>query len=239
MKKQIIGVAGNLALVLSGSASASLVTLDVIPGPTNPDGIHDTWRVIARFTDPGDQISAVNGVDSLGLNIIRFWTCNGSDIYNQGIFDGEPLNDFPSVGIGGEAWDTYVTIGATSFPSNVQFSPNFLGDWDDAPPPVQVILGSAFQEDDGAWFFFGVPPQVSNLEDVQGGNDTFDVLLLQLGVESGVGFHLEANLQWFNPVSGANNTPFKVGPLSGCIPSPGAMALFGLAGLVGVRHRRG
>lgn len=233
MKKQILCAAGSLTLVLCGPTSASLVSVDVIAGPQHPDGLHDTWRVIARFTDAGDQISSVNGVE--GFNAIDFYTCDGSDIYNQGLFDGLSLNDFPSVGISGEAYDSYVTIGATSFPSNVQFSPNFLGDWGDAPPPVQVILGNAFHEPDGAWFFFGAPPNVSDLEDAQAGNDTYDVVIAQFTVDAGVGFNLEGNIQWFNPVSGANNTPFLVW----CIPSPGVLGLFGAACLVGVRRRRG
>ena len=171
MKKQIFCVAGILTLVVSGSARASLVSVDIIAGPPNPDGIHATWRVVARFSDPGDQISAVNGVAD---NPIDFLTCDGTDVYNQAIFGGVTLNDFPTVGLGGEAWDTYVTIGATNFQDdNTQFSPNFLGDWGNQPPPEQVILGSAFEESDGAWFNFGAPLVVSEVEDIEG-NDFYD-----------------------------------------------------------------
>lgn len=229
MNKNVLSVAA--ALVVSSSAGASLVSVDIIPGPVNPGGF-DTWMVVARFSDPGDQISAVNGVAD--LNSINFFTGDGSDMYNQGLFAGQPLNDFPSVGIGGEAYDSYLTIGASSFPSNTQLSPDFLGDFGGAPPNVQVILGSAFNVPDGAWFFFGAPPEVSNLEDAEAGNDTFDVLIFQVGVTTGAGFHLDANIQWFNPVSGSTNTPFTVDN----IPAPGALALLGLAGLAGRRRRR-
>ena len=234
MKKQVLCVAGSLTLVLCGPSSASLVFVDIIVGPNqHPDGLHKTLQIVARFSDAGDQISSVNGLDSPGLNAIHFFT-DGGELYNQGLFSGQPLNDFPSVGIGGEAWDSYVTIGSTSFPSNTNFTPNFLGDWGDAPPPVQVILGNAFYEDDGAWFFFGAPPNVSDLEDAEANNETFDIVLVQFTFDIGTYFHLEGNVQWFNPVSGSNNTPF----VADQVPSPGALALFGIAGFVGVRRRR-
>ena len=228
-------MAAVLALTASISTSADLVGVDWILGPNqHPDGLHTTFQIIARFSDPNDQIFAV-ACDSKG-NPLDFWTSDGSDMYNQELFAGSPLNDFPSVGVGGEPWDSYVTIGATSFPSGVQFSPNFLGDWGDAPPPVQVILGSEFYEDDGAWFFFGAPPEVGNLEDAEPGNDTFDVLIAQFTINNNAGFIFKGNIQWFNPVSGSNNTPFTVDIIP---PTPGALALFGLAGLVGFRRRRG
>ena len=235
MNKNVLSVAA--ALVVSSSAGAALVSVEIIAGPANPGGF-DTWMVVARFSDPADTISAVNGVvDPKGiLNELDFFT-GGGDMYNQEAFAGSPLNDFPSAGfpLFGEEYDSFVTIGATNFENdNTQFSPNFLGDWGDAPPTVQVILGSAFHESDGAWFFFGAPPEVGNLEDVEAGNDTYDVLIFQVGVISGVGFHLTANVQWFNPVSGDGNTPFTVDN----IPAPGALALLGLAGLAGRRRRR-
>ena len=95
-------------------------------------------------------------------------------------------------------------------------------------------MGNNFHEDDGAWFFFGAPPDDSNLEDSEGGNETFDVLIFQVGVVTGAGFHLNGNVQWFNPVSGDFNTFFEVDN----IPAPGALALLGLAGLAGGRRRR-
>ena len=60
MKKQLLSAVGLLAFTVSGSVTASLVSVDVIAGPQHPDGLHDTWRVVARFSDAGDQISSVN-----------------------------------------------------------------------------------------------------------------------------------------------------------------------------------
>lgn len=236
MKKQIFCVAGVLAMAVSGSASASLVEVAIIFGPNqHPDGLHDTWQVVARFSDPADQISSVSGLTQDDLNTLDFWTFDGSDMYNQELFAGLPLNDFPSVGLdpAAEAYDSYLTIGATTYPSNTLFGPDFLGDWGVQPPPVQVILGSAFHDDDGAWLLLGVPPMVSNLEDAQAGNDTFDVVIAQITVDNGVGFHLNANIQWLEPLSGSIFTPFEVN-----IPAPCTIAIIGFACLAGVRRRR-
>ena len=234
MNKNVLTVAA--ALLVSSSAGASLISVDIIAGPTNTvDGSFNTWRVVARFSDAGDQISAVNAV--MGLNAIDFYTGDGSDIYNMGAFPGSSLNDFPTSGapLFGEEWDSYITIGATNFnDNNTQVSPDFLcPGCGGAPPNFSVILGSEFSTDDGAWFFFGAPPLVSDLEDVIADNGSFDVLLFQVGVSDG-GFHLDANVQWFNPASGDNNTPFTVDNT----PAPGALALLGLAGLAGGRRRR-
>ena len=232
MKKHALCVAGVLTLVLSGPTSASLVSVEIIAGPNqHPDGQHDTWQVIARFSDPFDQISAVNGLTEPGLNQLVFQTYGG-ELYNQGLFAGQPLNDFPSVGIGGEAWDSYVTIGETSFPSNTFFTPDFLGDWGGAPPYQQVILGDSFTEGDGAWFYFGEPPAVGSLPDAQKDNNTSDVVIAQFTIHAGDGFLLEGNIQWFDS-NGSHNTPFTT------VPAPGVLALFSLAGFVGIRSRRG
>lgn len=231
MNKQILCVSGALTLAVSGSAMAGLVNVIVIAGPNqHPDGLHNTWQVVAVFDDATDGISAVAG---LGNNPLIFFTCNGSDIYNQADFAGLSFNDFPSVGFVpglGELYDSYVTLGRSTFPHSVEFTPGFLG----GDGNGQVILGSAFQENDGAWFFSGPPLTVGDLEDAVEGNGTSDVLLAQFTVDAGVGFHLEGNVAWVTAAAGGGTTPFSIN----CIPSPGVLALFGIAGLVGINRRR-
>ena len=238
MRKNVLpiraGVCGSLelaamgSLLVAGTASAELINVTIEFSPEqHPDGLHDTWRVVAHFDDLTDEIAAVAGVSAQPLH---FFTGSG-DMYNQAIFAGFPFNDFPSVGFGGEAWDSYVTIGATTFPHNVQFSPDFLGDFGKLPPDIQVILGSEWGPVfNGAWFFPGSPPMVGSLE------GKGDLVLAQWTVDKGVGFHFEGNVSWrpSTPGAGLELHAFSVDN----IPAPGAMALLGLAGLAGARRRR-
>jgi len=211
MKNHVFLAAAVIALIASGSSRADFLDVDWILGPDqHPDGQHTTFRIIARFSDPNDRISAVSC--GMGIDLI-FTTSDGSDIYNQELFDGTTLNDFPTADspLFGEAWDSYLTIGATNFiDDNTQFSPDFLGPWGGSPPPVQVILGSELHEEDGAWFYFGELPPVSSLEDVEEGNKTFDILIAQFTVDAGTDIYLSSNLNWFNTDGVQFNIPFAV-----------------------------
>lgn len=105
-------------VALASNSHATLIALDIITGADqHPDGLHDTWQVIARFNDANDKLLSVNGE----LFSLEFFT-GGGELYNQAFGAGKPLNDFPSVGIGGEAYDTFVTTGATKFPHNTEIS---------------------------------------------------------------------------------------------------------------------
>ncbi len=245
MRKNVLpmtaGVFGSLALAamgslfVAGTASADLIDVTIEDGPfQHPDGdLWDTFRVVAHFDDLGDRIGAVAGVSAQAL---LFFT-GGGDMYNQLAFEGFPFNDFPSVGFGGETYDSYVTIGATEFPHNTQFSPNFLGEGGKIPPQIQVILGDSFgPENNGAWFFFGGPTLVTGPD----GSWNGDVVIAQFTVPEGVGFHLEGNVGWVDaPPPGLGGGDLIIAPFEvDNIPAPGAMALLGLAGLAGARRRR-
>lgn len=230
MKKNSLLVAAVLALTASISTSADLVGVDWILGPNqHPDGLHTTFQIFAIFDDPNDQIFGV----TCGAfdDPLEFLTSDGSDIYNQKLFDGLPFNDFPSAGgLGGELWDSYVTIGATTFPANTQFSPDFLGPWGGAPPQIQVIKGSEFFEQDGAWFFFGDPPFVSDLEDAHPDNKTFDIVIAQFTVNAGTNIYLRSNIAWLNDGAG-DVTPFEINTATPCpwdLDDSGIVAIFDL-----------
>lgn len=216
-----------VVLVLTGSVRADLLSVEIVKGPyQHPDGLHDTWRVVAFFDDPMDRLNAVVGLYESPL---LFHTGSG-ELYNQEIFDGHVFNDFPSVGIGGEKYDSYVTIGATEFPSHIRFSPDFLGPWGGAPPPIQVILGSEFGPDpEAAWFYF--PADGEEVPEVGMWNN--EVVIAQFTVDKGAGFFLQTGVYWIDPVEGQMLTPFTVNN----IPTPGALVLLGLAALVNRRRR--
>ena len=92
MKKNSFLVAAVLSIAFSSSAIADLVGVDWIYGPNqHPDGQHTTFQIFASFSVFEDQISAV--ACNPDGNALDFWTSDGSDIYNQAVFDGLPLND--------------------------------------------------------------------------------------------------------------------------------------------------
>ncbi len=242
MRKNVLpmttGVCGSLALaamgslLVAGTASAGLidVTIEVSPNQHPDGGLWDTWLVVANFDNLNDQIALVGSSNAGTL----FFFTGGGDMYNQAAFPNLPPNDFPSAAIGGELFDSYVTIGATDFPHNGQFTPDFLGDRGGEPPPVSVIKGGSFSASNGGWFFVGGPTLVAPWD----GN----VVVAQFTVLQGVGFHLEGNIGWVDaPPPGLGGgggeiliTPFVVDN----IPVPGALALFGLAGLARTRRRQ-
>lgn len=193
------------AVFLVTSSHADYVGVDFYVGANqHPDGKHLTLQIIVSFSDENDKILGVNG------HPLRFIT-DGGELYNQALYSGLPFNDFPSAGaIGGEVYDSYVTIGATMFPSNTVFTNDFLGDWNGNPPPIQVIGGSGFCGE-GGWFYFGDPPRVSDLPDTVPGNDTYDVIIFQFTSDSIMFFELSGNIIWQQPDSEKNiSTPFAV-----------------------------
>jgi len=208
MRKREIAIFASA--ILAGSATnADLVSLDYVLSPhQHPDKELFTYRVVARFTDPMDKIASVN---SVAQNIII--SLKRGVLFNQPQFEGDTINDFPSASLGGEPWDTYVTIGATDFPHNVQFSPGFLSD-SDVPPKESVIQGCHIEEDSGAWFFFGSPPTVGQFDSVPG-NETYDVVIAQFTVVDDSDLKFGGSLQWFSAGGGgSNNTPFYLANLS-------------------------
>ena len=239
MKKQVLYMATVLALAVSNSASADLVDVNWQLSPyQHPDGLHTTFQLYASFSNAFDEITAVSGRPGQDVNTLAFWTFDssgipgsGGDLYNQELFYGDQLNDFPSTALGGERYDTYVTIGATDFPHNTLFTPDFL--CCDYPPWAMLIFGSQFYTSDGAWFFFGAPPLVGDLPDAVKGNETFDIVIAQFTVDAGSDVHLSGNIAWLSALSGFSETPFSI-----TTPAPGALALLGLAGLVGIRRSR-
>jgi len=188
------------AVALASNSHATLIALDIIAGANQQcDGKHDTWQVIARFNDANDKLLNVNDE----LFSLEFFT-GGGELYNQAFGAGQPLNDFPSVGIGGEAYDSYVTTGATTFPHNTKI--NIEGEGE---PLVQVIMGSSLSIDGLSWFYDGDPPPVSDL-DLIPGNETFDVIIAQFTVDKNVGIHLGGNILWKNFGGNEINSPFVV-----------------------------
>lgn len=198
------------SLVLSAStANADLLYVELFGGPhQHPDGEHNTLRVIAVFNDPNDRLVAVSGSAVQSIYYLVIW----GELYNQPQYEGFWLNDFPTVGIGGEPWDTYVTLGATSWPHNVSFTPGFLTDSKD-PPVDSVIEGCNFEEDDGAWFYVGEAPTVEQFDSIPN-NNTYDVVIAQLTLDSQAKNGLHGNIEWITASGEPRIDPFVAAHLA-------------------------
>ena len=83
-----------VVVTLTSNSHADLVGVEIVAGPgQHPDGKHDTWRVVAAFDNETDKLLSVVGYPLL-------FNTGGGELYNQGLFKGLSLNDFPSGCIG-------------------------------------------------------------------------------------------------------------------------------------------
>lgn len=221
MRKRILALLATV-LGFGAVAQADLVSVDVVAGPDqHPDGRHNTWRIVVRFDDSLDRIIAVAGSPDPEYNPIEFSA--SSDLYNQALFKGLPLNDFPSVVWGGELYDSWVTIGETIGPQPVRFTGEFSG----------PIAGNHWGPvTDGGWIWIGEPPTVGGFDSIPD-NETFDVVVAQFTLDEGSAFTLTGNIAWILHEGDDMITPFEVG----VIPAPAPFILLGLAGLARARRR--
>jgi len=219
--KTLAGLTGVTALLLtSTSVRAQFLDVEIVEVTKDvgtPEGFV-TYRVVANFDRP-DILLAWGGLPDVGKLI--FFTGNEVNLLNAGgEFDGLKAEDFAAFPIS-EAYDSWVTVGATEHAGNATDYSGFGGDGIHA-----VIVGNSFGGD-GALVFNANPK-----------NPWFgpDVVMAQFTLAEGNGFHFEGMVGWALAEAGAGfeSTPFVVDN----IPAPGAFALVGLAGLVNIRRRR-
>lgn len=266
MIRNLIAVAG--AALIAGTASAAFIGIEVREdkdtsageGAADPTGRGlRTFNIYAKFDeqvvadvqDPASQ----NTVLSVGQpDDVSNWRINqegganaGADFYQNIAFGGNLPPNPALTGIFPElALDSYVGLGnKTAAPGTDTTST----DPDFGFSPTEVF---------GGWFNSGG----SNF---QGGADasrfnaekgTWDVFIAQVtilgldpGVDSGEGNALNGNASttWFSDVFKGEMTVFTQTPGGGAtpnritfekIPTPGTLALFGVAGLAAGRRRR-
>ncbi|MEE9131055.1 MAG: hypothetical protein V3T84_13635, partial [Phycisphaerales bacterium] len=134
-------------------------------------------------------------------------------------FAGLKEEDFAAFPIS-EAYDSWVTVGATELAGNQTDYSGFGSDGIHA-----VIVGNSFKS--GLVFDSNPGSPVLGPE----------VVLAQFTLPDNNGFHLEGVILWNPPGAGPGFivSPFMVDN----IPAPGGLALLGLIGLAGPRRRRG
>jgi MYXO-CTERM domain-containing protein len=230
------------ALILSCSAQAGVVGLyvtEVAPTPdmpAPPGGILRTiYHVYAEFDGPGYHVNAWGGGGDLGNGIIQNLNQDGSGLGTGFVqVGGAGGNTAPSYATSARSWDTYMTIG-------VRFGAEGPGGIDATsviPNTPAFIAGTQWTAPASGGGVFITPDDAQgNADYIDSGSDTANrVLLMQLVVN--VGQHVAGTIgvNWeVSGVAGATTTP---GLTFNSVPAPGALALLGLAGLVGSRRRR-
>ena len=207
------GSVGMLALAATASASPYLgISLDQVDNGGAIAG--DTYRLYVDL-ESGARIDAVFGNAANALNI----EVEGGS-FVQSAYGGATSMDinpnffpfFPSL-----QWDSFVTIGLLS---NVDNALNNIGiDW------ASFEGGGLLATDNGSWF---VTPN-----DVQGAEVGGRVLIGQFTITSGASLIGSVSVQGKD----ADGVTFQATNIS-WVPAPGALALLGVAGLVGRRRRR-
>jgi len=227
------------ALIMTGSASANYLGLSVVQGTGSVGGVlRNVYRVYANFSDPNDYLTAVSGSPTLGNMVIQ----------SRNAADSGAGSNFVNVTGGGStapsayqltqtpeaAFDSFVTIGVSVSDQapggdTTGLSPGFTG----------IANGiNQINSNNAGWFTTG--PQEQGRAGFAGdGDPLLRVLIAQLTVSS------TSQVKGTVAISGVNNAgllppaAFTVsGQTFNSAPAPGALALLGMAGLVGARRRR-
>lgn len=224
------GLGGSLLLGTAAQAAFTGITVEARSGVTVGSGPNDAGvevfvcNVYANFDNPNDQVTAVAGTPDSPLNISvvggTFWQTLG-----MGAGDTAPNTAFLSINAD-LTLDTFVTIDAKIFGSAAyggEFPTDALG----LSPGWPGFGASSLASTNAAWF---ITPAAAP----QGLADGGQVLIGQFGTADGTGIQGNFLLQY---VTGGVSNQFD-GSFSHNIPAPGALALLGVAGLVGNRRRR-
>ena len=167
-----------------------------------------------------DQLLAVNGDSDISPLIFDSTT----PLVQNNLFEGNsPFDDFP--GPGDKGGDSWVVLGSPDT-HNTRFSPGFLGQ----QGMESVILGKHFEQLDNGGYFDS-NPGTEELPD-----ENMEIQIAQFSIDLGEGgehFSYQGTAS-FNLGGGElTGRAFQV-----LLPSPSALALFGLAAVASRRRRR-
>jgi len=180
-------------------------------------------NVYAVFDRPGEDLMvAVAGTPNQPLLV----QVEGGVFYNSNFGNDQAPNQafidiFPSL-----AFDTFVSIGKkTSTGDTTLISPGW---------PIAGIVGSVFTTDASGWVVVPDAPQANPFDPANSFPGDGQILIAQFSTATGTEIHGTLLLQFTS--NGTPGVQAYVGFTS--IPVPGALALLGAAGLVGLRRRR-
>ncbi|MCH8153274.1 MAG: hypothetical protein IH830_12990 [Planctomycetes bacterium] len=256
MKKSVVpaiaGMCGVFMFANPAPADFVMLTVELFANnwdtadaefPGNLEGIRDVWRVYAHFNDPNDRMTSIGvALDGTAMTVenVLLDRTPGTGLY-EALFGGAGDGGGPiantAAGWGfnptGLTFDTFLTIGNvagyTPVIDNKQDPPApFIFGWAPSPNPDWGDIPPNWVIDNGAIF---TTPSAPYGAPVDG-----RVLVGQFNVADGEHIQGFANIQW--GVVGGGGGGFVTQVFFTSIPTPGALALLGLAGLAGVRRRR-
>jgi len=231
MKVKTLSVLAGLggSLLLGSAANAAFTGLVAetkdasdTTGWNNPALDLFVCNVYMQFSDPMDVGYAVAGTPNTPMSI----TANGASTFYQNAFGGDTAPSaalvaaFPSL-----AFDTFLTWNHKlddGDPATPGFSPGFPG-----------FVGNFLGGTNLGWFV--TPNSPLAVPDASG-----RVLIAQLTIDvatepGATGISGSMLVQWDDP---NGNTTQQSASFDHPIPAPGALALLGMAGLMGTRRRR-
>jgi MYXO-CTERM domain-containing protein len=253
--KTLALAAGATALMAAGTATASpFIGVEIDHHNTWTNDLtgqtHDVYRLYAVFdTDSGASLTSLFAPNPNAGEPVHIYTKDGTPFFRSTSF-GSPTSNTVQAGDGtynfvnsGQSGDpaggldntTYYTIGLEN-----GYDPDFDNDASLSPGAVWnsqwsagVAAGDIFlQPGSGADVFFVEPGAPQSQQDADG-----RVLMMQLTVNQGTDIKGQINLGWNDLVFGGSGEEFVTFSTQ-TLPAPGAIALLGLAGLVGTRRRR-
>lgn len=230
-------------LALAGQAQAIYLGMNVEKyAVVNIGGInHDVWRVYVNFSNPGDQLISVGGTPNLGPLTVQSRNAldngAGSAFFNHGLGTDRPpsqvdINANPTL-----AWDSFYTIGLTVADQGP------FGDTMAIAPGTPSLTGTTLSIPNGGWYAtptIVVPPEMNNPQTLAGfagdGDLASRVIAMQLTTVSGGNVRGTVVLS-FRDANNVDGTTIG-GQTFNSFPAPGALALLGVAGVIGSRRRR-
>ena len=208
IKTMLYGASLSLAFTMSAQADVSASIVNL--GDVGAGG--NTYQVFVNL-DAAETLLAVGGNAAVSSLI---FDASGDLIQNQ-LIPGA-LGDSPTTGIV-QAGDSWVTIGDPSS-HNTAFSPGFAG----GDGVASVINGSYFEHLDNGGYFDQNP----------GTAEMGSVLIAQFTLAEGDTFSYQGTASYNDAGGTLTSAAFAVTT----VPTPGALALLGLAGLASRRRRR-
>ena len=136
-----------LALTVVGVADFSHVEVHDMSAVLGTPADLVTWRYVAVFTPPFQQVFAVGPVPDSAP--VSFATNDPRGLVNEGgPFSGQKQEDFAFFPLSA-AWDSWVTVGSTDLNGNcTDYPPDFL----DSDGTNAVIVGTSWSDRDDGWY---------------------------------------------------------------------------------------